>query len=185
MQVAILALQCDDYEYVAQMLTIIGHAMFAARSVPTCDMFISLASHLVRHANATSILSATPSSASRCTEAHMRLSCQTVLPVIGITQFDEIARFVKCTTAKFKYILSQGHSSDDIIATFGKTGILVADIRAFVIHSCDLVLDYVVNRSEEVVAMQKRMCTKSWETVGLLISIKVTLMGQPIHTPTQ
>jgi hypothetical protein len=27
--------------------------------------------------------------------------------------------------------------------------------------------------------------TKSWETVGLLISIQVTLMGQPIHTPTQ
>jgi len=168
MQVAILALQCDDYEYVAQMLTIIGHGMFAARSVPTCDMFISLVSHLVKHANATSILSAAPSSAPRCTETHMRLSCTTVLSVIGIAQFDQIARFVQCTTAMFKYILMEGHSGDDIIATLGKTGILVGDIHAFVMHSCDLVLDYVINRSEEVVALQKRMCMARTAMVNIL-----------------
>jgi len=68
----------------------------------------------------------------------------------------------------FKHILMEGHSGDDIIATLGKTGILVGDIHAFVMHSCDLVLDYVINRSEEVVALQKRMCMARTAMVNIL-----------------
>jgi len=84
-QVVVLALQCDDYENVAEMFTRIGTVMFAARSVQTCDMFISLASCLVRHANATSILMDTPSYVKFCEEQNMRASVESVLPAIGIT----------------------------------------------------------------------------------------------------
>jgi len=84
-QVVVLTLQCDDYQNVAEMFTRIGKVMLAARSVQTCDRFISLASCLVRHANTTSILLDTPSCVQFCVEQNMRASLESVLPAIDIT----------------------------------------------------------------------------------------------------
>jgi len=97
-KVALLALQCDDYEDVTEMFTRIRKVMFSARSVQTCDMFISLASCLVRHANATSILLGTPSCSKFCTEQNMHSSLEYVLPVIGISGSEQILHFLGCTT---------------------------------------------------------------------------------------
>ena len=167
-QVAVLALQCDDYENVAEMFTRIGQVMIAARSVRTCDMFISLASCLVRQANAISILLGTPSCAQFCTEPNMRVSWASVLPAIGIIGSEQITQFLSCTTLVFKYIMVQGHSGDDIIATFEKTGILVDNIRMFLRHTCDLVFEYVINRYEEVVSLQKKMCMSRSQMVDIM-----------------
>ena len=145
-QVTVLALQCDDYENVAEMFTRIGKVMVAARSVQTCDRFISLASCLVRHANATSILLDTPSCVQFCAEQNMRASLESVLPAIGITGSEQITQFLSCTTLVFQYIMVQGRSGEDIIATFEKTGILVENVPMLLRHSCDLVFEYVTNR---------------------------------------
>jgi len=93
-KVALLALQCDDYEDVAEMFTRLDKVMFSVRSVQTCDMFISLASCLVRHANTTSILLDTPSCVKFCEEQNMRASLEHVLPVIGITGSEQIIDFL-------------------------------------------------------------------------------------------
>ena len=125
-KVAVLALQCDDYEDVAEMFTRIGKIMFAARSVETCDMFISLASCLVRHANATSILLGTPSCSLKfCEEQNMRSSLKYVFPAICISGSEQITHFLDCTTLVFQYIMVQGHSGNVLIETFKKDGILV------------------------------------------------------------
>jgi len=49
----------------------------------------------------------------------------------------------------------QGRSGKDIIETFAKTGILVKNVPMFLRHSRNLVFEYVTNRSEEVVSLQK------------------------------
>jgi len=93
-KVALLALQCDDYEDVAEMFTRLDKVMFSVRSVQTCDMFISLASCLVKHANTTSILLDTPSCVKFCEEQNMRACLEHVLPVIGITGSEQIIDFL-------------------------------------------------------------------------------------------
>jgi len=110
-KVSVLALQGDDYEDAVEMFTRIGTVMLSARSVETCDMFISLASCLVRHANATSILLSTP-------------SCSKFFE-------EQICHFLGCTTLVFQYIMVQGHSGNDLFQTFDKAGILVENVPLF------------------------------------------------------
>ena len=93
-KVAVLALQCDDYEDVAKMFTRIRKVMVSTRSVETCDMFISLASCQVRHVKTTSILLGTPSCSKFCEEQNMRACLEHVLPVIGITGSEQIIDFL-------------------------------------------------------------------------------------------
>jgi len=163
-QVAVLALQCDDYENVAEMFTRIGKVMFSARSVQTCDMFISLTSCLVRHANSTSILLGKPSCAKFCEEHNMRASLESVLPAIGITGSEQITRFLSCTKLVFQYIMGQGHSGMDIIETFEKTEILVENVPMFLRHSSNLLFEY----ADQVVSFRKRMCMSHSQMVNIL-----------------
>ena len=130
-KVSVLALQGDDYEDVVEMFTRIGTVMLSARSVETCDMFISLASCLVRHANATSILLESPSCSNFCTEPNMHSSLEYVLPAIGISGSEQILHFIDCTTLVFQYIMVQGHSGNVLIQPFKKAGILVENVPLF------------------------------------------------------
>jgi len=62
----------------------------------------------------------------------------------------------------------QGHSGKVIIETFEKTGILIENVSVFLRHSSNLVFEYVTNRSEEVVSLQKRMCISQRQMVNIL-----------------
>jgi len=166
--VALLVLQCDDYDDVSEMFTRIGKIMFSARSVQTCDMFISLASCLVRHANATSVLLGTPSCVKFCEEQNMRASLEHVLPVIGITGSQQIIRFLSCTTLVFQYIMVQGHSGKVTIETFEKVGISVENVPMFLCHCSNLVFEYVTNRPQEVLDLQKKMRMSQGQMVKIL-----------------
>jgi len=167
-KVAVLALQCDDYEDVAKMFTRIRKVMVSTRSVETCDMFISLASCQVRHVNTTSILLGTPSCSKFCEEQNMRASLEYVLPGIGIIGSEKILLIFSCTTLVFQYIMVQSHSGNVIIDTFDKAGILVENVLMFLRHSSNLVFEYVTNRSEEVLDLQKQMCMSQSQMVKIL-----------------
>ena len=104
------------------------NVLLSARSVETCDMFISLASCLVRHANATSILLGTPSCSKFCAKPNMHSSLEYVLPAIGISRSEQIIHFLGCTTLVFQYIMVQGHSGNVLIQTFKKVNILVKNV---------------------------------------------------------
>ena len=62
----------------------------------------------------------------------------------------------------------QGHSGNVLIQTFKKVGILVKNVPMFLRHSSNLVFEYVTNRYEEVLAVQKKVCVSQSQIVKIL-----------------